>query len=252
MNGSDLMSTTNNEYGKMADKASPPSPKLKNCIKAFLFGGAICAFGEFLNWGFEKMNFSEDAVKALTPSVLIVIAAILTGIGVFDKIAKHAGAGTIVPTNVLKLPLVFFLICVILVLTVITIKGAVNMQDIFNIPEDLFDTIESVFNEIISQKNKSVNHVIEHLTSLSDEVVDTLIKNPLLFNMLGSTTPTSNTHMVVSYTPASSINASNVADTQLINDVKNAFYRHCYENGKLSFEDYSTLTKKESSYGKTN
>ena len=91
------MSTTNNEYGKMAKKASPPSPKLKNCIKAFIIGGGICTFGQFLNWGFEKLNFSEDAVKALTPSVLIVIAAILTGIGVFDKIAKHAGAGTLVP-----------------------------------------------------------------------------------------------------------------------------------------------------------
>lgn len=97
MIGSDFMSTTNNEYGKMAKKASPPSPKLKNCIKAFIIGGGICTFGQFLNWGFEKLNFSEDAVKALTPSVLIVIAAILTGIGVFDKIAKHAGAGTIVP-----------------------------------------------------------------------------------------------------------------------------------------------------------
>lgn len=91
------MSTTNNEYGKMAEKASPPSPKLKNCIKAFLFGGGICTFGQFLNWSFEKLNFSEDAVKALTPATLIVIASILTGIGVFDKIAKHAGAGTIVP-----------------------------------------------------------------------------------------------------------------------------------------------------------
>lgn len=91
------MSTTNNEYGKMAEKASPPSPKLKNCIKAFLFGGGICTFGQFLNWSFEKLNFSEDAVKALTPATLIVIASVLTGIGVFDKIAKHAGAGTIVP-----------------------------------------------------------------------------------------------------------------------------------------------------------
>ena len=92
-----FVSTTNNEYNKMAEKASPPSPKLKNCIKAFVFGGGICAFGQFLNWGFEKLDFSEDAVKALTPSLLIVIAAILTGIGIFDKIAKHAGAGTIVP-----------------------------------------------------------------------------------------------------------------------------------------------------------
>ena len=240
------MSTTNNEYGKMAEKASPPSPKLKNCIKAFLFGGGICTFGQFLNWGFEKLNFSEDAVKALTPATLIVIASILTGIGVFDKIAKHAGAGTIVPTNVLKLLLVFSSIYVILVLTIITLKGAVNMQDIFNIPEDLLNTIESVFNKIISQKSKNVNHIVEQLFGLSDEAINSLIKTPILFNMLGSTSPASNTHMVVSYTPASGINASNVADAQLITDVKNAFYRHCYENGKLSFEDYNTLTKKES------
>ena len=91
------MSTTDKEYDKMAKKASPPSPKILNCVKAFIFGGGICAFGQFLNWGFEKLGFSEDYVKALTPSVLIIIAAILTGVGVFDKIAKHAGAGTIVP-----------------------------------------------------------------------------------------------------------------------------------------------------------
>lgn len=91
------MSTSDKEYSKMAEKASPNSPKLKNCINAFLFGGAICTFGQFLNFIFERMGFSEDYVKAMTPSVLIIITAILTGIGVFDKIAKHAGAGTIVP-----------------------------------------------------------------------------------------------------------------------------------------------------------
>ena len=91
------MSTSDKEYSKMADKASTNSPKIKNAIKAFLFGGAICTFGQFLNWGFERLGFSEEYVKALTPSVLIIITAILTGIGVFDKIAKHAGAGTIVP-----------------------------------------------------------------------------------------------------------------------------------------------------------
>lgn len=91
------MSTSDKEYSKMADKASPNSPKLKNCIKAFLFGGAICTFGQFLNFVFERMEFSEDYVKAATPTVLIILTAILTGIGVFDKIAKHAGAGTIVP-----------------------------------------------------------------------------------------------------------------------------------------------------------
>ena len=91
------MSTTNNEYNKMADKASPPSPKISNGIKAFVIGGLICTFGQFLNWGYGKLELSEEVIKALTPSTLILIAAILTGIGVFDKIAKHAGAGTIVP-----------------------------------------------------------------------------------------------------------------------------------------------------------
>ncbi len=91
------MSTSDKEYSKMAEKASPNSPKIKNCIKAFIFGGAICTFGQFLNFIFERLGFSEDYVKALTPSVLIILTAILTGIGVFDKIAKHAGAGTIVP-----------------------------------------------------------------------------------------------------------------------------------------------------------
>ena len=91
------MSTSDKEYSKMAEKASPNSPKIINCIKAFIFGGAICTFGQFLNFIFERIGFSEDYVKALTPSVLIIITAILTGVGVFDKIAKHAGAGTIVP-----------------------------------------------------------------------------------------------------------------------------------------------------------
>lgn len=91
------MSTTDKEYDSMAKKASPPSPKVLNCIKAFFIGGLICMFGQLLNFLFERAGFSEDYVKALTPSVLIILTAILTGVGVFDKIAKHAGAGTIVP-----------------------------------------------------------------------------------------------------------------------------------------------------------
>ena len=91
------MSTTDKEYDKMAKKASPNSPKFMNGLKAFLIGGTICAFGQLLNYLFKRMGLNEDEVKAMTPATLIVITAILTGIGVFDKIAKHAGAGTIVP-----------------------------------------------------------------------------------------------------------------------------------------------------------
>lgn len=91
------MSISNNEYSKMTDKASPNSPKLMNCIKAFLFGGAICCFGQLLNYLFEKAGLNEEQIKMATPIILIIITAILTGLGVFDKIARHAGAGTIVP-----------------------------------------------------------------------------------------------------------------------------------------------------------
>lgn len=91
------MSTTGKEYDKMAKKASPNSPVFLNCLKAFLIGGLICLFGQVLNYLFKKAGFNAEYVKALTPTVLIVLTAILTGIGVFDKIAKHAGAGTIVP-----------------------------------------------------------------------------------------------------------------------------------------------------------
>lgn len=91
------MSTTGKEYSDMAKKASPKSPKLTNCLKAFFIGGFICFIGQVLMYLFQKSGFNEQEIKTLTSVVLIVLTAILTGIGVFDKIAKHAGAGTIVP-----------------------------------------------------------------------------------------------------------------------------------------------------------
>lgn len=81
----------------MTDKASPNSPKVLNCVKAFLFGGAICCFGQLLNYLFGKAGLNEEQIKLATPIILIVLTAILTGLGVFDKIARQAGAGTIVP-----------------------------------------------------------------------------------------------------------------------------------------------------------
>lgn len=91
------MSISNDDYSKMTDKASPNSPTIKNCIMAFLFGGSICLFGQLLNFLFEYFNLTKDEIKVATPSIIIIITAVLTGIGVFDKIARHAGAGTIVP-----------------------------------------------------------------------------------------------------------------------------------------------------------
>lgn len=93
------MSISNSDYSKMTDKASPNSPTVMNCIKAFIFGGGICLFAQLLNFLFEKFGLNGNQIKLATPSVIIIITAILTGIGIFDKIARHAGAGTIVPIS---------------------------------------------------------------------------------------------------------------------------------------------------------
>lgn len=91
------MRISNKQYDEMVKKASPNSPIVSDCIKAFLIGGAICCFGQLLFYIFRKSGMSLDESRSLVSVALIIITAILTGIGVFDKIAKHAGAGTIVP-----------------------------------------------------------------------------------------------------------------------------------------------------------
>ncbi len=91
------MRISNKQYDEMVKKASPNSPIILDCIKAFLIGGAICCFGQLLFYIFRKSGMSLDESRSLVSIALIIITAILTGIGVFDKIAKHAGAGTIVP-----------------------------------------------------------------------------------------------------------------------------------------------------------
>lgn len=91
------MNISDKQYGEMVKKASPGSPMLIDCIKAFLIGGAICCFGQLLFYIYSKSGMSTDESRMLVSVTLIVLTAILTGIGVFDKIAKHAGAGTIVP-----------------------------------------------------------------------------------------------------------------------------------------------------------
>ena len=94
---SDDMSISNEEYGRLAKRASPGSPVVKDCLMAFVFGGAICAFAQVLLTWFKATDMTLEESKALTTVILIAITAILTATGVFDKIAKYAGAGTAVP-----------------------------------------------------------------------------------------------------------------------------------------------------------
>lgn len=91
------MSVSNEEYGKMAKKASPSSPLLLDCLKAFLVGGLICCIAQGLTEWFKTTAMKEEEYKALVLLIIIAATAILTGFGVFDKIGKHAGAGTMVP-----------------------------------------------------------------------------------------------------------------------------------------------------------
>lgn len=91
------MSISKEEYGKMAKKASPPSPLFLDCLKAFLVGGFICCLAQGLTEWFKTTSMNEEENKSLVLIVIIALTAVLTGLGVFDKIAKHAGAGTMVP-----------------------------------------------------------------------------------------------------------------------------------------------------------
>ena len=91
------MHMSENEYQKLSEKASPGSPVAKDCLKAFLIGGLICALGECISQ-LAAMAGLEPKLARLVASVsLILIAVILTGLQVFENIAKHAGAGTLVP-----------------------------------------------------------------------------------------------------------------------------------------------------------
>ena len=92
------MNIDKKEYKKYAQAHAPKSPVIKDSLKAFLFGGAICAFAQGLHdIYFSFCGLSEQTSATLTSVTLIFIAVFLTAIGVFDKIAKHAGAGTLVP-----------------------------------------------------------------------------------------------------------------------------------------------------------
>jgi stage V sporulation protein AC len=85
------------QYQDMVDEYSPKSKIFTDCLRAFLFGGSICCFGQFLSSAYLSLTGSKDTAAACTAITLIFITVLLTGLGVFDKIGKHAGAGTFVP-----------------------------------------------------------------------------------------------------------------------------------------------------------
>ena len=85
-------------YKKYAEAHAPRSPLVSDCVKAFLVGGTICAAAEGLNALYGRwLSLGKEDSGLLTSVTLVFLAVLLTGLGCFDKIAKHAGAGTLVP-----------------------------------------------------------------------------------------------------------------------------------------------------------
>ena len=91
------MQVSDKEYQQMTKKASPNSPVLKDCMKAFLVGGLLCTLGEVIFQLVQRTGLNEQNARLTASVSLIFLAVVLTGFQVFDNIAKHAGAGTLVP-----------------------------------------------------------------------------------------------------------------------------------------------------------
>ncbi len=93
----DYMKTGKQEYSKMTEKASPNSSLVQNCVWAFVVGGGICMLGEALYNFYRKMNFTLSDARLLASITLVGLSALFTAMGWYGKLAKRAGAGTLVP-----------------------------------------------------------------------------------------------------------------------------------------------------------
>lgn len=91
------MSVSKQQYGEMVKKASPNSKSFKDISKAFLIGGVICCIGQALNDLMKSGGLDEKSAAVWTSITLVLVSAVLTGFGYYEKIAKHGGAGTLVP-----------------------------------------------------------------------------------------------------------------------------------------------------------
>lgn len=85
------------KYQKMVEKASPDSRIITDCIKAFFVGGIICCIGQFITNMLARYGCTQDESAAYTSVILIGIASLLTGFGLYSKLGKFAGAGSVVP-----------------------------------------------------------------------------------------------------------------------------------------------------------
>lgn len=91
------MEMTNEEYKEYAEKHAPRSPVGKNCLSAFLVGGLICCVGQFINQLYTMAGLDTQSAATADSITLVFLGVLLTALGLYDDIAKRAGAGTLVP-----------------------------------------------------------------------------------------------------------------------------------------------------------
>ena len=92
------MNLDKQQYKKYAAAHAPRSPLLRNCLHAFLVGGGICAVAQGLTDLYQSLlEMPRDTASSLTSITLVLVAVLLTALGIFDRIARCAGAGTLVP-----------------------------------------------------------------------------------------------------------------------------------------------------------
>ena len=103
---------TEKEYAKLVKELSPKSPFWKDCLKAFLIGGLICCLGQLIQNGYLALGLSKEDAGTAMSMTLVPLSALLTGLSLYDNIAKHGGGGTLVPitgfANAIAAPAVEF------------------------------------------------------------------------------------------------------------------------------------------------
>ena len=103
---------TEKQYGKLVEEMSPKSPILRDSVNAFWIGGLICTLGQWLMNFYQNMGLDKEGAGTAVSISLVCLSALLTGLSLYDNIAKHAGAGTLVPitgfANAIAAPAVEF------------------------------------------------------------------------------------------------------------------------------------------------
>lgn len=92
-----IVKMTKRQYPDYVNSMEPKSPMLKNCFLAFLVGGSICMLGQLLMNAYGSLGLGKTDAGTLTSSTLIALSVLFTGLSLYDNLAKHAGAGTLVP-----------------------------------------------------------------------------------------------------------------------------------------------------------